>query len=479
MAKQPIKGIIGGRAGGKSTAMGYDIWNDVIALPQFSSCIVGKNFRELRQTIIPNAIQFWKKLNFMEYDPITGLGDYVKWKEPPASFKKPHICPEDWRFCITFRNGHVLNVLSFYNADSNRGGSYQVINLDEAGFFKQDHLKILNPMLRGNIEYPASKHYRYRGFKFFSSPPYRADGQWVWEYEDLAKKYPERYFFRWMPTIDNIEFLGNDYIKDLKNSLLDIEYRVEVLGERLTRISKTFYPTFDEDKHVVYPEHDFMGDYDEKNQVWVDSKKFYNPDDVIVCVLDFNAHFTCCTVWQEVGQWSKMVGTLFVKEADPGKTIIQTLAVRVAQKYRNHKKKEIILTGDRNGANQSPNSTLTMYQNFGAVLKTEGWKADERLITVNKRHEIKYGYISDVFSEKRTDLFKIRIDGIECKSAIISIQNSPLLPNYEKDKTSERPSKGVAQERATHISDTVDYYCEYRRLSALNLIDSEFSIELI
>ena len=478
-AQQATKGVIGGRAGGKSVLMGYDMWCDAVALPQFSSCVVGKNFRELRQSMLPQALQFWHKMNFRQYDPVTGLGDYVKWQKPPRSFRRPHIEPEDWKFCITTRNGHCINLLSFYYADTNRGGTYQVINLDEAGFFKQENLKILTPMLRGNSDYELSKHYRANRFKFFTSPPYKPEGQWVWDYEELAKKDPDNYFFRWMPTIDNIDFLPNAFIKGLKNSLLDIEFRVEVLGERLSRISKAFYPAFDVEKHVVFPEDDYDQDFDDKHFDWVTSHKFYSTDAKIVASLDFNAHFTCCTNWQEHGMTSKCISDLFVKEADLGFTMVQTLAFRFLEKYKNHRKKTIILTGDRNGKNKSPNALFSMYENFGDILRAGGWEAILRPISFNRGHEMKYGFMVEVLNEKRTDLFRLRFDGNDCKSTIISIENSPLLSNYEKDKTSERPSKGVSQERATHLSDSVDYYVEYKRLGGLSNEPNSFDIELI
>lgn len=478
MARQKNIGVVGGRAGGKTVTMGYDMWNDVIALPQFSSCVIGKNFRELRQTILPNALQFWHKMNYREYDPITGLGDYVKWKEPPRSFKRPHITPEDWRFSITNRNGHSINILSFFYADTNRGGSYQVINLDEAGFFKQEHLKVLAPMLRGNSDYELSRHYRANRFKFFTSPPYKPEGQWVWNYEELAKKDPDNYYFRWISTLDNIDFLPPGYIKTLKNSMLDIEFRVEVLGERLTRISKSFYPAFDTNKHVVYPDDDFQQDYDDKYGEWITDFKFYSPDASIIASLDFNAHFTCCTNWQEEDKTSKLISDLYVKESEPGLTMVQTLANRFCEKYKYHRKKKVILTGDRNGDNDSPNAQFSMYENFATVLISKGWEVILRPITFNRGHEKKYAFLVDVFSEKRIELFRIRIDGIEAKSTIVSIENSPTLPNYGKDKTSERPKSGVSQERATHLSDTVDYYCEYRRLGGLSFDTSGFDLEL-
>lgn len=51
---------------------------------------------------------------------------------------------------------------------------------------------------------------------------------------------------------------------------------------------------------------------------------------------------------------------------------------------------------------------------------------------------------------------KVRFNLRNAKVAMMSMQQTPILDNFEKDKKSERRS--IPQELATHLSDTVDYY---------------------
>lgn len=89
-----------------------------------------------------------------------------------------------------------------------------------------------------------------------------------------------------------------------------------------------------------------------------------------------------------------------------------------------------------------------------------GWQVDVQALTFNPPHKDKHVMVNDVLSERHEHLFMLRFDELKAKATIVSIEASPIHANYEKDKSSERP--GFDQEKATHLSDTTDYYVIWR-----------------
>lgn len=71
----------------------------------------------------------------------------------------------------------------------------------------------------------------------------------------------------------------------------------------------------------------------------IDFENFYSPYQELVTVVDFNAHFTSCTVWQDRGQPQHCVRNVFVKEPDPDMSMSQTLATELVEQLSGHHKK--------------------------------------------------------------------------------------------------------------------------------------------
>ena len=74
----------------------------------------------------------------------------------------------------------------------------------------------------------------------------------------------------------------------------------------------------------------------------------------------------------------------------------------------------------------------------------------------NWAHRDKFFFMYEILREENTRLPKVRFNLRNAKVVMMSMQQTPILDNFEKDKKSERRS--IPQELATHLSDTVDYY---------------------
>ena len=460
-------GMVGGRASGKSISLADFLKIAAEELPR-AKCGWGvKTIKKAKSKLTSGLKAGWRRWNCHEYDWTTGEGEYVLWREPPPGFDRPYEAPDNWENCICFANGFVIEFESFKLAsDENRGANYDLYVVDEGLNFKKAWLKIVLPTLRANVgKFDSFLHHT---FAVFSSPPWTPDGQWMYDIEELSKKEPENYFFLEVKTRDNQAFLPVDYIEGLRKILTKMEFEVEVDGKRISKLPKTFYPSWSRAVHV-------LEDHEEDDVLTLDGELFYNPNRYLVASCDFNAHFTSATIWQEDDSWAKLVDNVYVKEAQEGGSMAEALGAAIQERFSGHKKKRIILTGDRNGKNKSAGSNKSMYEQVDEILTEAGWDVVMAPINFNPLHKDKHLDINKVLAEKEPEQFKVRVDGVKAKATVISVENSPIESDYSKDKSSE---KGDAdQERATHLSDTVDYYLIRRLKVGLARAVDDFEVE--
>lgn len=451
-----IAAMIGGRGSGKSVTLSDFL---LLASDELPKCKCGwgvPTIKKAKSKLTSGLKAGWKRHGITEYDFKTGTGLMVMWREPPAHFDRPYEAPDIWENCISFPNGFVIEFESFKMAAAeNRGANYDLYVIDEGLNFKKEWLKVVLPTLRAN-ENKGIKSTFHQMLAVFSSPPWDLAGQWMYEIEELAKTEPDRYFFMEVKTKDNLAFLPSDYLDTLKKNLTRLEYQVEVEGKRLSKMPHNFYPSFQHTIHVLKEESD---EY-ENRAAW-SGETLYNPGVGLEASLDFNAHFTSATLWQSDWSQARLVDNLYCKEpttdaAGVAMTMAQTLATQIAADYAGHQKKEIVLTGDRNGKNKSAGSTKSMFEQVAEILEANGWKVMVSPLNYNPPHIDKFKDLNNVFAERDPEQIRVRVDGIRCKATVISMDNSPVNTDYTKSKKSE--SSKIDQELATHLSDTVDYY---------------------
>lgn len=454
-----VAGMVGGIGSGKSVAMSDLIMAMKEELPrakgQFACPAVTQAKRALTPGLKSNLRDRWNSTPFHEE---TGTGDYVMWKEPPKFFDRPYEEPDDWSNCICWPDGFTIELCGYkFDPDAHRGRNDDFVIIDEALRFKREWLKIAQGRIRANMgKFDSNLHWL---FAFFSSPPYGSDGEWMWEYEELSRKNPKKYHFTQVRTKDNELFLPKGYAEGLKDSLTELEYKVEVLGERMSRLPKCYYPTLSWDLHC---------DID-------DILNFYDPHDSLEISVDLNAHFTCCTTYQNIGRLCRGQKALFVREPIGNLTMAQSIAHKFNDAYPNHVKKRVYVTGDRNGQNQSAGSNQTMFEQLNAELVSLGWEVILSPLNFNPEGQEKYFLIHDIFSEANPKEFYLRCDPTGFKGAIVSMQYTPITPDYKKDKKSE--TRKGNQELATHFSDTVDYYMVWKKRGGAGYTPSGFDID--
>lgn len=454
-----------GRGTGKSNCIGH--WNvqKFINMPRAKSLLFGNTFYQLLTKTVPEMEKAFNDWGFREWDPKTKDGVYVFGKQPPAHWKKPHTKIRNFHYCYSFINGYTIELASGESKDNIRGSNNDAIDADESGTINQDTWKkIVVPTARGinngpkNIDSPL----RYT-ICDFTSAPWTLQGQWIYETEELAKKFPDRYLFVKAKTRDNIKILGEAYLQMLQETLSPLEYFVEVENGRLKRQADGgFYPAFEEEKHVRTNVFDY--EWNENGRMTVKQDNFTHPQKELIFSIDFNVKFTSAVVCQEV-EFAKFRELRFIdslfETPDPTKDmgsesqlLVDRLVDKFCRKYAFHPVKYIEIDGD-NSANNMRVGAPPMFDQVMNRFRENGWQPVLKAMGRLPMHQKRYLLINNILRQVDPRLPRIAIHGINCQPLVMSIQNAPVKGDFEKDKSSER--QAINQVLATHLSDCFDY----------------------
>ena len=426
-------------------------------MPRSRGFLAGPDEGMLYNNILPSIQDAWKAIGLRKHRP-ERPGHYVVRKKPPGSWPTSFSEIEDYKNAITFCNGTVIELLSFYKKDPGRGGNYQWGMVDEAALIdEQELLKSTKAGMRGQrhrltrlpipnkmpvpygkvIQWQGrwyweivwDKNPLYRGLFCTTTQPWLKSGQWVTQVSEKEEwEYVES------TAYDNIDVLGLDYIEDLRMDLPDIIFRVEVMNETINTLSESYYPYFDEHKHI------YVG-------------SMYDPERELDISLDFNAGFNSMIVGQYIGDVFYIFDCLWGK----GNLIVEDLINKFCGQYDSHQKKQVNIYGDQTGNNRQANNRETAFQSVEKTLRQNGWQYYRPHTGKNPPHKRRHELINSGLREKDTSpLPPVRIHRDHCKALIVSINLAPIGPNFSKDKSSET-RKSVRAEDATHLSDAFDY----------------------
>lgn len=464
-AQQKEKGFCGGRGSGKSSSNGVLSALNVVTMPRSKGALLGLTYNQILTKFLPPVIDIWEKFLLIEHTD-TENGHFVIGKMPPRHWARPYQPPKNYNNVISFINGSCIELISFDRKNVNRGGNYDWMLIDEAQLLPLDRFeKELYPSVRGNI-YRFGHNFRHLSICYTGSMPWVATGMWFPDMEKLAKAKPNDTFYVSATAWDNIHVLGEAYLKRLEAKLPRLTYQVEVMNMKLDKLPNCFYDEFDDQKHT-YPEWYHYKDSEQGVEVLGDAD--YEPLLPLEISMDFNAKFTSMLVGQEhkpPKDWEFRFINQFYQKKDGqsvdinwstdlayAKDVISKCVQQFIDYYRGHKP-YVYVWGDRNGNNASAGSALTFYQQIEKQLIDAGFsvqlKVDRRL---DPLHRLKHFVLNQMLKgTNRTP--KITMNQNKCKDAIISIQQSPVTPNFEKDKSSEQ--QDIPQEKATHLSDCFD-----------------------
>ncbi len=471
-----------GRGTGKTISL-FDIMsNSASNLPGACLMLAGRTYTQI-QTIILQQMPFvFRQWGLKEYDKKENpLGQYVVFTKPPKHWASPHFPTREFSNAISFINGAYVQLASADRPEVQRGTNIDQLYIDESGSCKEDFIKTVSPGLRANLlRYRDSRRKGYNhplhwGKFDFTSAPRHPYGEWIYKNEERMKKDPEGYYFLQGNAYDNTAFLPGNYIDNLRDEMTDLDFRIEVLNERVTRVGNAFYSALNIDEHGYLD-----NKYEQKGKVFIESDNKYNVFKELIVGFDFNSYFTSLLVaqYQEGDKEFRIIDCQFVKQSTT--TLVDELINKFINTYSNHIRKVVRIRGDQSGKRKSENTHASSYDIIKSKLRLAGWEVIDEVQSTYPSMNDRYIIANSMLTHENPKLPKIKIHEVKCKSLLIAMQLAPVDGGtFEKDKSSENPKSSVPQEHATHLTDIFDYLiCKSFQSKVLQYSTRLFDIDI-
>lgn len=463
-AKAKNKAWVGNRGGGKSVLQGAIVQQAFRDMPRGKMILAGNKLQHLYNVEIPAIVEYLtQKGKFVEVTKTNPIGHFVVGATPPAYFKKPLLAPESYGTVISFCNGFHIQLVSLYKKDAGRGLTADCGILCEAATV--DPLRFwssLYPTVRGreNKYYVKGKGNpnAYLSWNLFSNMPWDTKGEWLFTLEEMAAEKPDQWYYQESTIWDAVCIYGKNYIEDLRYSYLKtnpLAWEIEYENKRVARQDSVFYS--------------------EMKEIHVVDETLYDYTKPLAISMDFNNNFNSLTVWQDFGYLLACIDELFIK----GNALIDKLVFDFIKEYQYHHQKYVQLFGDANGNVTRFDEFSSLLDRVVVVLETAGWTV-ERCVSspYNPDHALKQQRINKLFSEQDSALPIVRFEREGTYNTRASMKAANLTNKFRKDKSSEN-DRSIAPERATHLSDTVDYFLyEATKNKFENSISSGYGIRL-
>lgn len=454
-----VKVGVWGRGTGKTTTLGIKHYNRFRTLPQACFFLISATYKQILNSSLPPMEEQWKKVGLHEYDFKAKSGHYVIGQKPPAHFEKPYKPPRHYEHMITFYNGYSVEMMSMDRPSPNRGRNFDGGDTDELALIDRDDLlKNIIPSIRGNKDKYGYNHPLHGQFSGFTSMPWLASGQWVLDFETMAAKDPETFYYSEATPHYNLRFLGPDWL-ELQEKILDPRiFRLEILNQRLVVAEDSFYYNFKESTHTYKPIV-LYGDDPNGRGIIDTGTSDYNPDQLLDIPFDFGGWFTGALIFQQSHDrkdsalvTERMINSFYVQKGGSAEDVVDM----ICNHYSSHQMKYARLWGEPRGNDPSAHGQ-TLFEKVMHRFRKNGWQCENKVFQSQAHsHDRRYTYMNEMLAETHRHP-KLRCNVYTCKAPIIAIQSVERTHDLKKDKSKERKRK-FDQKHAPHFTDALDYY---------------------
>lgn len=297
--------ILAARGFGKTSYIGLHMMKCVLGMRRMMGGFVGASAKQLYTRTMPNALKVVNTLGFEHFYFLGQPPTKLHWEAPLAR-------PRVWENCVSFANGHVIQMLSMAVKGSANGLNLSELIGDETKYLPWQRVKEeVLPTLRGDFMPPSARKVEQKQWGYGSNPdinPYYCSQLWVsdagltqrqceWEKEEDFQtteinkeiatmlgelKYLEKHnpgmavqlsknenflkrlnhlrsqsecFFRFS-SLENLSLLGGEqWIRQMRRELPPALFERQILNIRKTAARDGFYSNWDSSIHL-YSEND-------------------------------------------------------------------------------------------------------------------------------------------------------------------------------------------------------------------------------
>jgi hypothetical protein len=496
-----IEVAIWGRRTGKTTGLiskrQLDYW---YTFPQGTTAFVSHTYQALLTRTLPSL-----RIGLAVYGWEWGK-DYHIGRFGPKSWKRPYFCPADPAYFIHNKNGSGTILSSQYgNIGNINGATIDAGISDEAKYINKSKFdEEVIPALSGN-SLAWKEHPLFGGWLFVSDMPRTPEGYWLFDYEKLmdteqielikelaikvndyilkldsangvtAKNYLtklnkyktlldelryESIYYSEASTLENMEVLGERYIRNQQKVLSPNEFDISILNLRGHANKQRFYGEFDPNIHGYYAiDNDFLRsldyDYEKITNLTCRKDTDIDRDQGLHIALDYGANFNgVCTAQLQDHVFCHLSS---MSVTDPHR--LRHLAEKWCDYYRDHPTRIAHYYYDHTAVGRDAIRDIAYYQEWSYYLKNKGWDVRLYYIGLAPSHVDRFNFWQKFLRGGNITYPRYRYNrgnNEDFEIAIQSAQTKEGRKGIEKDKTSEKPERGINQAYATHITDALD-----------------------
>lgn len=510
--------IVAGRRTGKtdSIAAPFALRNMQRMLGSTGGIVV-PTFKHGLTNTLPGLLAAWKRWGY-----VNGL-HYVVGRKPPKSFARPIIEPNDYEHVISFYNGSCAVIISQDRPGSSNSLTLSWLLVDEAKFIDYQKLKDETLPANGGIKSHFGKHSFNHSIMILSDMPQTQKGSWFLHYRDkmdedlirtiegtvyeiwrvkerirslrksqlpipdylkgylrrldtsLNKMRSVAVYYREYSSIENLQLLGENYIKQMKRDLTPLTFQTSILCQRIGIAKDGFYSSMREAHKYDASNFEYLdtvfkdcfsksADLTPPSGGWgADADSDVDPDAPLCIGMDYNANINWIVCGQPRDRRLNIVKSFYVKFERK----IPALVDDLCRYYATHRNKTVIYYYDATalGSNYAVNE-----QDFRWVVVHEferhGWTVEAVYIGNPMRHDEKYLLINQGFAGKQRLMpFFNRQNNDDLILAIQAAGVSRGRNGFRKDKGGEKLAESeeyLLQHRTdgTDAFDTLYIGCE-------------------
>lgn len=493
--------IVAGRRTGKTDSIAAPfVLRNMQRMPGSTGGIVVPTFKHGLTNTIPGLLAAWKRWGYIE-----GI-HYVVGRKTPKSFRQPIIDPKDYEHVISFYNGSVAVIISQDRPGSSNSLTLSWLLVDEAKFIDYQKLKDETLPANGGIKSHFGKHSFNHSIMILSDMPQTQKGSWFLHYRDkmdpeliktieatvyeiwrtkeriralnasgkpvppylkgylrrldrdLNKMRSVAVYYREYSSIENLQLLGENYIKQMKRDLTPLTFQTSILCQRIGIAKDGFYSSMREGHKYDANDNQYLDtlgyDYDFSR---LDSRadKDVDPDAPICIGMDYNANINWIVAGQPRDRRLNVIKSFYVKFERK----IPALVEDFCRYYAEHRNKTVVYYYDATalGSNYAVNE-----QDFRWVVvhefERQGWRVETVYLGNPMRHDEKYLLINQGFAGKQRLMpFFNRSNNEDLILAVQSAGVSRGRNGFHKDKSGEKLAESE-EDLLEHRTDGTDAF---------------------
>ncbi len=510
--------IVAGRRTGKTDSIASPfVLRNMQRMPGSTGGIVVPTFKHGLTNTIPGLLAAWKRWGY-EKDV-----HYVIGRRPPKSFAKPITEPADYEHVISFYNGAIAVLISQDRPGSSNSLTLSWLLVDEAKFIDYKKLKEETLPANGGIKSYFGRHSYNHAVMILSDMPQTKKGSWFLHYKDLMDeelietikatvyeiwRVKQRIrtmkkdgapvppylrghlrrldrqlnqmrsvavYYKEYSSIENLQLLGENYIKQMKRDLTPKTFQTSILCQRLGIAKDGFYSSMREGHKYNASDFDYLDSlgFDFTDNA-LDSRadKDLDPFKPICIGMDYNANINWIVAGQPVGRRLNVLKSFYVKFERKIPELIDDFCTY----YLHHRNKTVIFYYDTTalGSNYAVNDRDFLYV-IRECFEAHGWNISPVYLGNPMHHDEKYLLINQGFAGRNRLMPYFNRQNND--DLILAMQTAGVMrgrDGFRKDKSGEKKEESE-EDLLEHRTDGTDAFdtlyigCETKPADGLDI----------